>query len=202
MDRHLIDRLSRSLASGSSRRQLFKVVGGGAAASALAVAGLQETEAARNPFKNIRVTGRRGGRQVFAGLLNVNRFVVDGGKLFAVGTLRGELRRGVRTLDVGPRRVRVPVTRINGRSLAGLSASDVSAQRVCNILTLTLGPLDLNLLGLRVELNQVVLKITAITGSLLGDLLCAVANLLSGGLLGNLLTQLAGLLNRILNRLG
>jgi hypothetical protein len=33
---------------------------------------------------------------------------------------------------------------------------------VCPILHLELGPLDLNLLGLRVQLNQVVLDITAI----------------------------------------
>ena len=201
MDSKMFDRLSRSVATASSRRRIFKVVGGGAAASALAVAGLQETAAARNPLKNIRVTGRRGGRQVFAGLLDINRFVVDGAKLFAVGTLTGELRRGNRTVDVR-RQVRVPVTKVNGRSLARLSSADVSAQAVCEVLTLTLGPLDLNILGLRVQLNQINLRITAITGSLLGDLLCAVANLLSGGLLGNLLGRLGRLLNQILNALG
>ena len=47
---------------------------------------------------------------------------------------------------------------------------------MCNVLNLTLGPLDLNLLGLRVQLNQVVLNITAIPGGgLLGDLLCGLA---------------------------
>jgi hypothetical protein len=68
-------------------------------------------------------------------------------------------------------------------------------------LHLTLGPLDLNLLGLQVHLNQVVLDVTAVpgAGNLLGNLLCAVANLLNnpaaptGGL--------AGLLNGILGAL-
>ena len=48
---------------------------------------------------------------------------------------------------------------------------------------LTLGPLDLNLLGLMVHLDQVVLDITAQSGAgnLLGNLLCSVANLLNGG---------------------
>ena len=74
---------------------------------------------------------------------------------------------------------------------------------VCPILHLELGPLDLNLLGLRVQLNQVVLDITAIPGpgNLLGNLLCAVAGLLDGtGVLGRIST----LLNRILDvlRLG
>ena len=60
-----------------------------------------------------------------------------------------------------------------------------------------LGPLDLNLLGLEVHLNQVVLDIIATSGAgnLLGNLLCAVAGLLDGpGPLG----QIAGLLNQIL----
>ena len=50
------------------------------------------------------------------------------------------------------------------------------------VLNLVLGPLDLNLLGLVVHLNQVVLDIIAVTGAgnLLGNLLCAVAGLLDG----------------------
>jgi len=68
-----------------------------------------------------------------------------------------------------------------------------------------LGPLDLNLLGLEVHLNRVVLDIVAVpgAGNLLGNLLCAVAGLLDGTDL-NLLERLklANLLNRILNLLG
>ena len=79
---------------------------------------------------------------------------------------------------------------------------------VCPILHLELGPLDLNLLGLRVQLNQVVLDITAIPGpgNLLGNLLCAVAGLLDGvdlgDVLGNLLQSLIDALIRILEGLG
>ena len=65
---------------------------------------------------------------------------------------------------------------------------------------MVLGPLDLNLLGLAIHLNQVVLNITAIpgAGNLLGNLLCAVAGLLDnpGGLaalLNQILAILAGL---------
>ncbi len=78
----------------------------------------------------------------------------------------------------------------------------------CPILHLTLGPLDLNLLGLRVQLNQVVLDITAIPGpgNLLGNLLCAIAGLLNGvdlgGVLGNLLQQLINALIRLLQGIG
>jgi hypothetical protein len=51
------------------------------------------------------------------------------------------------------------------------------------ILNLVFGPLDLNLLGLQVHLDRVVLNITAQpgAGNLLGNLLCAVAGLLNGG---------------------
>jgi hypothetical protein len=66
----------------------------------------------------------------------------------------------------------------------------------CDILNLVLGPLHLNVLGLNVDLNQVVLDITGQTGAgqLLGNLLCAVAGLLDG----NGISGLAGLLNRLL----
>jgi hypothetical protein len=71
----------------------------------------------------------------------------------------------------------------------------------CQILDLTLGPLDLDLLGLVVHLDQVHLNITAQSGpgNLLGNLLCGVAGLLDSGasnnVIANLLNQLLGLLN-------
>lgn len=76
------------------------------------------------------------------------------------------------------------------------------AARTCGILNLVLGPLDLDLLGLQVHLDRVVLNIVAQTGAgnLLGNLLCAVAGLLDGGL-GGALGQLTTLLNRILDLL-
>jgi hypothetical protein len=51
-----------------------------------------------------------------------------------------------------------------------------SATRICDVLNLTLGPLHLALLGLIVDLNQVVLTIKADSqGGLLGSLLCGLA---------------------------
>ncbi|MEU4393228.1 hypothetical protein [Kribbella sp. NPDC023855] len=78
----------------------------------------------------------------------------------------------------------------------------------CPILHLELGPLDLNLLGLHVHLNEVVLDITAIPGpgNLLGNLLCAIAGLLDGvdlgSVLGDLLQNLIDALIRLLEGLG
>ena len=67
-----------------------------------------------------------------------------------------------------------------------------------DVLDLNLAPLDLNLLGLVVHLDAVNLQITAQQGSgnLLGNLLCAVTNLLSG-FNPNVAGQLATLLNQV-----
>ena len=72
---------------------------------------------------------------------------------------------------------------------------------VCQILNLTLGPLHLNLLGLVVDLNRVHLRITAVRGpgNLLGNLLCAVANLLNGSAPA---ANQAALLNDVVGALG
>jgi hypothetical protein len=82
-------------------------------------------------------------------------------------------------------------------------AADQSAAAAagCPILDLTLGPINLNLLGLVVQTSPICLTITAYQGGgLLGDLLCSVANALNGGatlqqILGSLLaTDLTNLL--------
>jgi hypothetical protein len=108
--------------------------------------------------------------------LTVTSFQVINGVLTAVGTIAG----GGISIPF-----QVPVS---------------GAQGTCEILTLTLGPLHLDLLGLVVDLNQVVLTITAQSGSgqLLGNLLCEVAHLLDNNSFGSILDQLANLLNQIL----
>jgi len=69
----------------------------------------------------------------------------------------------------------------------------------CAILHLDLGPLNLDLLGLQVDLSEIILDINAQPGpgNLLGNLLCAVAGLLDNGpagALNNLLSIINGLL--------
>ena len=54
--------------------------------------------------------------------------------------------------------------------------SGASSQRICNVLNLTLDKLSLNLLGLHIDLDKVVLNITANSrGGVLGSLFCALA---------------------------
>ena len=80
-----------------------------------------------------------------------------------------------------------------------IPVSQISA--TCDILELTLGPLDLDLLGLVVHLDVVHLEIDAEQGpgNLLGNLLCAVAGLLDSQTSAS---GLARLLNQILRVLG
>jgi len=90
------------------------------------------------------------------------------------------------------------VKAVNGEP-ARATRKGVQARATCDILHLVLAPLDLDLLGLQVHLDRVVLNIVAVSGAgnLLGNLLCAVTGLLDGGLNGQL-GRLARLLERIL----
>jgi hypothetical protein len=87
-----------------------------------------------------------------------------------------------------------PIAGGGGESLQGQTA-------VCNVLDLTLGPLDLNLLGLEVHLDVVHLVIDANpAGGILGQLLCALAGGVPQPPTG--LDAIISLLNQILAALG
>ena len=117
------------------------------------------------------------------GTFQLRRFQARRGVLYAVGDLTGTLG----TTPVSARNVRIPVVGASNPAPAGPQGLQaVPTPGACSILSLDLGPLDLNLLGLRVALDPVVLLIEAVPGAgeLLGNLLCAVAGLLDGGLGG------------------
>ena len=73
------------------------------------------------------------------------------------------------------------------------------SQGKCDILFLDLAPIHLDVLGLEIDLSQIVLDINAVpgAGNLLGNLLCGVLGLLDGDLVGGL----GGLLDRLLGRI-
>jgi hypothetical protein len=147
------------------------------AACAMLLIGGAGTASAQEPLafaKKVPVTGEtKNGRQ-FEGTYTIKRFIRREGRAWAVGTLRGELknRRVVR------RGVRMPV------AAAGQPAGSTSAQPplpvptpgACTILNLTLGPINLNLLG---------------------NLLCAITNLLNPSA-NTPLSQLVQVLNALL----
>jgi hypothetical protein len=93
------------------------------------------------------------------------------------------------------------VTKLSKAVTATDAMTSSSNSKTCKILNLILGPLHLNLLGLVVHLNKVHLTITAVKGpgNLLGNLLCAVANLLNGS---GAVASKQGLLNDVVGALG
>jgi hypothetical protein len=134
---------------------------------------------------NIPVSGTVAGVSSFVGSLNLTRVANQGGQLVGIGTLTGTLTNLLtNTTQPVNQAITIPL----------------AATGTCDILHLTLGPLDLNLLGLMVHLDRVVLDITAQQGpgNLLGNLLCAVAGLLDNG---GPLNGIVGLLNNILRQL-
>jgi hypothetical protein len=155
------------------------------------------TQASSQGHLTSSIRGTFGRNGVVTGTFHPDRFMVDNGVVYGVGTLHATLTRGDGTV-VGSenRSVSLPV-----HSASYPPGGESKA--VCDILDLVLGPLHLNLLGLHVDLKKVVLHITAVPGSgqLLGNLLCAIAHLLDGTHLSTLL-KLANVLNRILTILG
>ena len=140
----------------------------------------------------------------FAGTVKISRFAIQDEKLVALGQLTGAVTDTAG--NVGSTiitNVAMPVANASGAAVAeafGSCDSESTVQAACDILNLVLGPLHLDLLGLVIDLNQVVLNITAQpgAGNLLGNLLCAITGLLDAGSLGqqlvNLLNQLIGVL--------
>jgi hypothetical protein len=126
--------------------------------------------------RSIPLTGTAPVGSTFDGRYKITGFQVRNGRLLAVGTLRATLRTALGRARTVTRNVTLPAALSTRQPGAARSAAAGS----CRILFLTLGPLDLDLLGLRVQLNQVILRITGVrgAGNLLGNLLCAITGLL------------------------
>jgi hypothetical protein len=129
----------------------------------------------------------------FTGTFTLSNFAIQNGQLVANGILSGTDANGVSHLAT----VTAPVS-----TSSASSAATTAAAASCSILHLVLGPINLNVLGLQVTTNQIVLDISAIpgAGNLLGNLLCDVANLLNGtptAGLANLLNQILGILQSL-----
>jgi hypothetical protein len=128
------------------------------------------------------VVGSVVGGGTFNGTLNLTRFSGSGGALAAAGTLAGTLTNAAGQTVSVLQTVALPVSSVTG---------------TCDILHLDIGPIALDLLGLKVNLSEIILDITAESGAgnLLGNLLCGVANLLNDP------NGLSRLLNQILSLL-
>jgi hypothetical protein len=145
------------------------------------------------------------GKQQFAGTYTIERFISKGGKLYSVGTVKGKAGKKKVTKD----NVRLPATVANASGAAGaahaaqvpLPLPPLPPGNACSILSLDLGPINLNLLGLVVRTNQIQLRIDAVQGpgNLLGNLLCGITGLLNPTQIANTpLGQLTQILNALL----
>jgi hypothetical protein len=167
---------------------------------ALGGTGVAGAQSAAPMAKTVKVTGAAKNGKKFNGKYTISRFISRGGKLYSVGTLTG--RVGGR--KVTKHGVRMPAGVGKQAATAGVSQAPplplppLPAGTACSILSLDLGPVNLNVLGLVVRTNQIQLRIDAVQagGNLLGNLLCSVANLLNPG--QTAAGQLAQLLNAIL----
>lgn len=143
----------------------------------------------------------------------------DVSNLLEGGTPLGDILGGATAID--PSSLLTGLTNVLNSALGSLtttSATPTATQATpsvggtsagaCDILDLSLGPVDLTLLGLNVHLddcngNPVTVDITAVPGDgLLGDLLCSVDNLLTNGhastrAIDRLLTNIAKEINTL-----
>ena len=159
-------------------------------------------EPAETPLtQTVNVAGTKG----FKGTLAIDRFATRNGKMVAIGTLKGTMRKNGKTKRVKAHTVTVPASVVGAGDGSGAKAAQVPPiPGACQILNLVLGPINLNLLGLVVRTNRINLRIDAVpgAGNLLGNLLCSITNLLNpDGALGPLTTainQLTAALNALL----
>jgi len=134
----------------------------------------------------------RNGKTLRNGTFTIQRFAQRNGALQAVGKLKGRLN-GKRV----NRTVRLPAELTSGAQAAQIPPTTGA----CQILNLTIQPIDLNLLGLRVQTSRIDLRIEGVPGpgNLLGNLLCGLTGLLDPNALANTaLGQLVQILNALL----
>ena len=182
MNSNDFDRLTTRLANTTSRRQALKLMAGGMLGGAAMATGLGRLTNATAQATGLPILDGIGGTALGT--------VSDLTAIFNRQTGAIDLA-GVFTDTADPANVTEFVTSLLQDGTSG----------TCEVLHLELGPLDLNLLGLVVHLDRVVLDITAESGpgNLLGNLLCAVAGLLDKG---GPLQGITGLLNNIFRSLG
>jgi hypothetical protein len=143
--------------------------------------------------KVMKITGKAKNGKKFTGTFTIDRFAKRNGKLGAVGTVKGRFKNR----SVTRRNVFVPA-RVARQAQASQVPPITPTPNACQILSLHLGAIDLNLLGLRVRTNPIDALIEAVpgAGALLGNLLCTITGLLDPNTLPT--SQVVALLNAIL----
>ncbi|HEU4327131.1 MAG TPA: hypothetical protein VFS21_28585 [Roseiflexaceae bacterium] len=170
---------------------------------ALAPTRASATPAEEQFFNNVPVSGTLSDGGNFDGEVTITRFDYD--SIFGLtvsGTLLGTLTKGDGTVVENYQKEFYLAD-------AALTNPDASADggfqalATCDILNLDIGAINLNLLGLVLDLSPINLDLTAVSGAgnLLGNLLCGLTGLLDPlgflNILVGTLDQLLGLLDQI-----
>jgi hypothetical protein len=169
----------------------------------LSLAGTTPADAGQNSRKGdpaalqLPITGTVAGGGTFTGTLSVLRFVVRDGQVAAIGMVRGTATSAtgaaLGTALVGP--LTLPVQVGPGVTVATTTAAPVVVQATCPVLHIEIGATNLNVLGLVVVTQPVVLDVSGDTAGVLGNLVCTVLATL------NTVVDLVGLLNQLLGLL-
>ena len=176
-----MSRIRTAAAGGHGSRAASSLVGGTSVASA------QEGPARLTQV--VPMTGKTTkGNKTFTGKYTIERFIAQGQQALLrrhASPARSATRRSRR------RNVRIPATVANASALPRRARPTASAaarrQHLLRSSASTLGPINLNLLGLVVRTNQIQLRIDAVPGpgNLLGNLLCGITGMLNpSGALG------------------
>jgi len=174
-----------------------------ASAFILAPFGAMAATKDKKPLKNIPVAGTLADGGTFKGKVSITKFGYDQTTgLWVSGVLNGTATTadGVAHQDISQSFSQVHAALTSGGSATSTGSASAFAvtQATCGILTLDIGAIHLDLLGLVVDLAPIHLDITAVSGAgnLLGNLLCAVAGLLDpNGFLTDLINNLTTLLD-------
>ena len=186
---------------------LVALVAGGTVATASAVAAQGGAPNANTvpALHRVPVQGVGKGGKQFKGTYAIQRFAVKGDKVVAIGIVTGTFknRHVSRSNVMFPAKLVAP-----GNTKTSSKSTRQSTGGTCTILHLVLGPINLSLLGLNVNLGggiitpgqqaeePITLNVTGTQGGgLLGNLLCGLDNAIGGsggtaGILGQLSTQL------------
>jgi len=188
------------------------------AGSALADQANKGEKAKRSPLE-LPVTGIAtapdGAKGTFAGTFSLQRFATrDGKTVVAIGMMTGVVTidagdpGAAKSVLAGPIDLPVqvspagPITTMTAPTGVA-AASPVVAAATCQVLNVALGAANLNVLGLQVATQPIVLDISGDSAGVLGNLVCTVLDTLNNvvdlvGLLNQILGLLTGLLGAII----
>lgn len=166
-------------------------------ASLLMVTGVAGAKTTAGSGVAVPVSGTLSDGGSFTGkILNPVVTADKSGNTFLSGTLKGTATTASGATSQVSQAFKTSLTPSTGQNAAAAGGG-----KSCSILTLDVGAINLNLLGLVVNLAPIHLDVSAVpgAGNLLGNLLCAVTNLLNNT--GSPTSAITNLLNQLLTGL-